>query len=151
MGAWRFKLAEAALTHRPTTRSSGPGTSTDATHRRGDQTRGHQRAMAIGPERRRPMDANHTAVLEFTKRKLRRPAPTTHWRPLSNGAGYWLAASVVGLGLYASLTPSPLYGIYRVLWHFSPLTLTLIYATYALGVLTSLLLVGRASDDVGRR
>jgi hypothetical protein len=29
-----------------------------------------------------------------------------------------------------------------VLWHFSPLTLTLIYATYAFGVLTSLLLFG---------
>jgi hypothetical protein len=38
-----------------------------------------------------------------------------------------------------------------VLWHFSPLTLTLIYATYALGVLATLLLAGGASDDVGRR
>jgi MFS family permease len=38
-----------------------------------------------------------------------------------------------------------------VLWHFSPLTLTLIYATYAFGVLASLLLVGGVSDDVGRR
>jgi predicted MFS family arabinose efflux permease len=38
-----------------------------------------------------------------------------------------------------------------MLWHFSPLTLTLIYATYAFGVLASLLLVGSVSDDVGRR
>jgi MFS family permease len=72
-------------------------------------------------------------------------------RTLSNDAAYWLAAGVVGLGLFASLTPSPLYRSYSVLWHFSPLTLTLIYATYAFGVLAALLLVGGVSDDVGRR
>jgi MFS family permease len=38
-----------------------------------------------------------------------------------------------------------------VLWHFSPLTLTLIYATYAFGVLATLVLAGSVSDDVGRR
>jgi MFS family permease len=70
---------------------------------------------------------------------------------LSNQAGYWLAAGVIALGLFASVTPSPLYGIYSVLWHFSPLTLTLIYATYALGVLVTLLLAGGVSDRVGRR
>jgi hypothetical protein len=57
---------------------------------------------------------------------------------LSNQVAYWLAAGVIGLGLFASLTPSPLYRTYSVLWHFSPLTLTLIYATYAFGVLTTL-------------
>jgi MFS family permease len=62
-----------------------------------------------------------------------------------------VAALVVGLGLFASVTPSPLYRTYSVLWHFSPLTLTLIYATYAFGVLASLLLAGGVSDDVGRR
>jgi hypothetical protein len=65
--------------------------------------------------------------------------------------GYAVAALVVGLGLFASVTPSPLYRSYSVLWHFSPLTLTLIYATYAFGVLASLLLAGGVSDDVGRR
>jgi MFS family permease len=70
---------------------------------------------------------------------------------LSPRIGYAVAALVVGLGLFASVTPSPLYRTYSVLWHFSPLTLTLIYATYAFGVLASLLLVGGVSDDVGRR
>jgi MFS family permease len=64
---------------------------------------------------------------------------------------YGVAAAVIGLGLFASVTPSPLYETYSRLWHFSPLTLTLIYATYAFGVLTTLLLAGRVSDDVGRR
>jgi MFS family permease len=72
-------------------------------------------------------------------------------RTLSKQAGYAVAASVIGLGLFASNTPSPLYHRYSVVWHFSPLTLTLVYATYALGVLTSLLLLGGVSDDVGRR
>jgi len=40
---------------------------------------------------------------------------------------------------------------YSELWHFSPLTLTLIYATYAFGVLATLLLAGGVSDEVGRR
>lgn len=72
-------------------------------------------------------------------------------RTLTNRAAYTLAAGVIGLGLFASVTPSPLYRSYSVLWHFSPLTLTLIYATYAFGVLTTLLLAGGVSDDVGRR
>jgi MFS family permease len=62
-----------------------------------------------------------------------------------------LAAVIIGLGLFASVTPSPLYHTYSVLWHFSSLTLTLIYATYAFGVLATLLLAGRVSDEVGRR
>jgi len=79
------------------------------------------------------------------------PNPAKRRRVLPNRMGYALAAGVIGLGLFASVTPSPLYRAYSVLWHFSPLTLTLIYATYAFGVLASLLLFGGVSDDVGRR
>jgi MFS family permease len=78
-------------------------------------------------------------------------APERRRRTLPNRVAYLLAASVIGVGLFASVTPSPLYRAYSVLWHFSPLTLTLIYATYAFGVLTSLLLFGGVSDDIGRR
>ena len=72
-------------------------------------------------------------------------------RTLTDRGAYLLAAAVIGIGLFASVTPSPLYRSYSALWHFSPLTLTFVYATYAFGVLTALLLVGRASDEVGRR
>src|SRR3954447_376299 len=72
-------------------------------------------------------------------------------RTLPGRVAYVLAASVIGLALFASITPSPLYRSYSALWHFSPLTLTLVYATYMFGVLASLLLVGRVSDEVGRR
>ena len=72
-------------------------------------------------------------------------------RTLSPRTAYALAAAIVGVALFASGVPSPLYGIYRELWGFSPLVLTLVYATYAFGVLTTLILAGRLSDDVGRR
>jgi len=79
------------------------------------------------------------------------PTPQTARRTLSPSLAYALVASVVGLALFASITPSPLYGTYRELWGFSPLVLTLVYGTYAFGVLTTLILAGRASDQVGRR
>jgi predicted MFS family arabinose efflux permease len=72
-------------------------------------------------------------------------------RPLPRSAAYLLAAAVIGLALFASGTPSPLYGTYAQLWGFSSLVLTLVYATYAFGVLASLILAGRLSDSVGRR
>jgi MFS family permease len=75
----------------------------------------------------------------------------TSRRMLAPRAAYALAALIVGLALFASGVPSALYGIYRELWGFSALVLTLVYAIYAFGVLTTLILAGRLSDDVGRR
>src|SRR5215510_15902212 len=94
--------------------------------------------------------SHHTAATSPPHLYLLPPLAASR-RTLSPRVGYAVPALVVGLGLFASLTPSPLYRTYSVLWHFSPLTLTLIYATYAFGVLAALLLAGRVSDDVGRR
>jgi len=77
--------------------------------------------------------------------------PRTKRRTLTPRVAYAHVAAVIGLALFASGTPSPLYGTYRELWGFSPVVLTLIYATYAFGVLASLLLAGRLSDEIGRR
>jgi MFS family permease len=85
------------------------------------------------------------------ERLLLHAVPVPARKTLAPRPAYAVAASVIGLGLFASVTPSPLYRTYSVLWHFSPLTLTLIYATYAFGVLAMLLLAGGVSDDVGRR
>jgi MFS family permease len=81
----------------------------------------------------------------------RNPVGNRSRRTLPNRVAYTLSAGVIGLGLFASITPSPLYHDYSVLWQFSSLTLTLVYATYLFGVLASLLLIGRVSDEVGRR
>ncbi|PJJ71607.1 putative MFS family arabinose efflux permease [Diaminobutyricimonas aerilata] len=72
-------------------------------------------------------------------------------RTLPPSVAYFLAAGIIGLALFASVTPSPIYHSYGASWHLSPFTLTLVYATYAVGVLVALLLGGSLSDDVGRR
>src|ERR1044072_6267224 len=89
-------------------------------------------------------------AVSFLKQLTEGDAMTVR-RTLPNNVAYLLAAGVIVLGLFSSVTPSPLYHTYSVLWHFSPLTLTLVYATYAFGVLTTLLVAGGVSDDVGRR
>ena len=63
------------------------------------------------------------------------------------------AAAIAQTVLLFTLTtlPTPLYRDYAREFHFSVLTLTLIYATYVAGTLTSLLFFGRLSDQIGRR
>ncbi len=70
---------------------------------------------------------------------------------LNQRQSYALVAAVIALSLISSGTPSPIYESYRELWGFSPAVLTLVYATYAFGVLAALLLAGSVSDRVGRR
>jgi MFS family permease len=77
--------------------------------------------------------------------------PRTRGATLSPRVAFALVAAIIGLALFSSGTPSPLYGTYRELWGFSSLVLTLVYATYAFGVLAALVLAGRLSDEVGRR
>jgi predicted MFS family arabinose efflux permease len=72
-------------------------------------------------------------------------------RTLPPTLAYWLVAAIIGLALFASATPSPIYALYREEWGFSSFALTAVFAVYAIGVLAALLLAGRISDDVGRR
>ena len=72
-------------------------------------------------------------------------------RRLPPPLAYALVAGIIGLALFASATPTPLYADYAARWHFSTPVLTSVYAVYALGVLAALLLIGRLSDDIGRR
>ncbi|MDQ3093270.1 MAG: MFS transporter, partial [Actinomycetota bacterium] len=47
--------------------------------------------------------------------------------------------------------PTPLYRVFQDGFGFSPLVLTLIFASYAVAVIAGLLLLGPLSDSVGRR
>jgi predicted MFS family arabinose efflux permease len=47
--------------------------------------------------------------------------------------------------------PTPLYHLYQQDWDLSPLTLTVAFAVYPIGMLASLLTVGSLSDHLGRR
>src|SRR4051812_25088482 len=78
--------------------------------------------------------------------RSRRQAPlpvTDETRLVDRRVSFWLVAIVLVLLLFAASAPSPLYGVYQRLWNFSPLTLTAIYASYALGGLLTLLITGR--------
>src|SRR3954453_15219112 len=81
-----------------------------------------------------------------------RLAPTAPSRStLPPRVAFGLVAAIIGLALFASGTPSPLYGTYRELWGFSSPGLTPFYPPHASGVLAPLVLAGRISDEVGRR
>src|SRR5688572_2393402 len=69
----------------------------------------------------------------------------------SYGAGFWLIALVFVTGMAFSTVPTPLYPLYQARDGFSTLTITIVFAAYTVGVLTSLLLAGHLSDVVGRR
>jgi MFS family permease len=70
---------------------------------------------------------------------------------LSPGLSFWLLAGLLVLVLSAATAPSPLYAVYQELFAFPAITLTVIYAVYALGALVTLLTTGRLSDHLGRR
>jgi MFS family permease len=70
---------------------------------------------------------------------------------LSRRVSFWAVASAF-LTLTAFATaPSALYGLYAQREHLAGITLTVVYAVYAVGVVASLLLAGHLSDTLGRR
>ena len=70
---------------------------------------------------------------------------------LSRNTAFYLLASITISFLAGSVAPTPLYALYQAQWRFSPTTVTIIFAIYAVSVLTALLFVGRLSDHLGRR
>jgi MFS family permease len=70
---------------------------------------------------------------------------------LSPRTSFILLSGILFTYISASAAPTPLYGLYRDTWGFSPLMLTVAFAVYAFGLLGSLLTVGSLSDHVGRR
>jgi MFS family permease len=60
-------------------------------------------------------------------------------------------AALIGVMFMATTLVTPLYTLYRDTFHFSQITLTLIYAVYVVGNLAALMFFGRLSDQIGRR
>jgi MFS family permease len=65
--------------------------------------------------------------------------------------GFWVAAAAFLVNMGFSAVPTPLYVLYQRRDHFSTITVTLVYAVYAVGVIGSLFLGGHVSDWVGRK
>ena len=59
---------------------------------------------------------------------------------LSRPAGFVAAAYAYAVAMLGTTLPTPLYPSYQEQWGFSDLTITVIFATYAVGVIAALLL-----------
>ncbi|MFE6973118.1 MFS transporter [Streptomyces sp. NPDC057682] len=73
-------------------------------------------------------------------------SPGSRWR-----LGYPAAAAVFAVGMAGTTLPTPLYGLYQRQIGFSELMVTVVFAVYAVAVITVLLVAGNYSDTVGRR
>jgi MFS family permease len=77
--------------------------------------------------------------------------PGRHRLAIRRPVAFWLVAYLFAATMLGTTLPTPLYVIYQARWHFSSGIVTVIFASYAAGVLVALLLAGRSSDQVGRR
>jgi MFS family permease len=68
-----------------------------------------------------------------------------------HSVGFWVAAVAFLLNMGFSAVPTPLYVLYQQRDGISNLTITVVYAVYAVGVIGSLFLGGHLSDWIGRR
>lgn len=64
---------------------------------------------------------------------------------------YALLIGLLAVALGVSGVPAPLYAVYEQEWHLAPITTTLVFATYAVAALGSVLVAGQVSDRFGRK
>ena len=69
----------------------------------------------------------------------------------SRTVAFWLTALLFAATMLGTTLPTPLYALYERQWGFGAGMVTVVFSTYAAGVLAALLLAGRSSDQVGRR
>lgn len=72
-------------------------------------------------------------------------------RRLPHGPGFWIIALAFMTEMAFCAVPTPLYAIYQQRDGFPTIVLTVIFASYAIGVMLSLYLAGHVSDWLGRR
>ncbi|MFF7079666.1 MFS transporter [Streptomyces lavendulae] len=70
---------------------------------------------------------------------------------LGRRGAFRLHASTLVALLAASSAPTPVYALYQAAWHFSAMTLTVVFSAYVLALLVALLTAGTLSDHLGRR
>jgi MFS family permease len=69
----------------------------------------------------------------------------------SRRAGVAAVAYALAVTMLGTTLPTPLYALYRGRFGFSELMVTVVFASYAAGVIAALLVAGRLSDEIGRR
>jgi MFS family permease len=78
-------------------------------------------------------------------------APASRASRRSHGIAFWVAALAFVINMGLSAVPTPLYPLYQQRDGISDLTVTVVFAVYAIGVVISLFLGGHLSDTLGRR
>ncbi len=68
-----------------------------------------------------------------------------------SGFGFWVVALAFTTAMAFTTLPTPLWSLYAQRDQFSSLTVTIVFAVYALAVALSLFLAGHLSDSFGRR
>ena len=77
---------------------------------------------------------------------------TPHFRDTpTTTPGFWIVAFAFATAMAFTTVPTPLWSLYAQHDGFSSLTVTIVFAVYAVAVAVSLFLVGHASDWYGRR
>jgi MFS family permease len=71
--------------------------------------------------------------------------------PVERSLGFVFVSYAFIVAMMGTTLPTPLYPIYQQEIGFSSLLVTVIFATYAIGVIAALLLFGQLSDEIGRR
>ena len=69
----------------------------------------------------------------------------------AHGPGFWVIAAAFLITMAFSTVPTPLYAIYQQRDGFPTYMITVIFASYAVGVMAALYLAGHVSDWLGRR
>src|SRR3954465_9680960 len=87
----------------------------------------------------------------FEVRMAQFGAAHTHGAGLQGTAALAAVGMLLGVAFGLSTLITPLYLVYQQQFGFSQITLTLIYAAYAIGNIAALLFFGRVSDRVGSR
>ena len=73
------------------------------------------------------------------------------YRKARNTIGFWAVVFAFTVTMAFTTVPTPLWSLYAQRDHLSSLTVTLVFAAYAVAVALSLFLAGHLSDSYGRR
>ncbi|MFF0232728.1 MFS transporter [Micromonospora sp. NPDC005254] len=95
-----------------------------------------------------------SGVMSSTILSSRRPAAASTRAEGSSrrhGRGFWVIALAFLTAMAFGTVPAPLYPLYMARDDFSTFMVTIVFASYAVGVVISLLLAGHVSDWVGRK
>src|SRR5437763_420407 len=70
---------------------------------------------------------------------------------VSRNAGFLLVAYAFLVTMIGTTLPTPLYPLFEQRYSFGELTVTVVFAVYAFGVIAGLLAFGNVSDEIGRK